>query len=313
VDSLIEQDLVRLRRCRPVCQFADNPGLDPLCIPQVDGVFERRRIQDRDIEFENRTGIDGLGTGEADHRSRSELVADQFPGVDSILIADRAARIGCGDQLSASQHFLVQHADALAGAAEALDRVGTGRIHAECVAGFANHDHTAPGGRVAPPLASSQRQRLVRHDPGLMLICDCLVLVHHPRHRLWVRVHIGGGNVALDSDVLPERAHVCPGRILEFPGGHLPRVADNGSLSAAQREINHCGLPRHPPRLGPNRIHGFVRVKPDPPFRRAACKIVLNAIPVKDARLSVVHLNREGELELALRPEQQVQGSLVQI
>ena len=90
-------------------------------------------------------------------------------------------------------------------------------------------------------------------------------------------------------------------------------IADNSPLASTQRQIRNCRFPRHPACKSPDRIRCLIRMKPDSPLGWTAGEVVLNAVSVKNTGLPGVHFDGKRKFELPLRPQQKVQGCLVEV
>ena len=72
--------------------------------------------------------------------------------------------------------------------------------------------------------------------------------VHHPSHRLFVRRHVGCGNVLLRADGREQLGREASREPLELVLRERVRVATDTALRAAVREAEQRALPRHPGR-----------------------------------------------------------------
>jgi hypothetical protein len=91
------------------------------------------------------------------------------------------------------------------------------------------------------------------------------------------------------------------------------RVADDAALAAAERDVDHRALPGHPGREGAHRVDRLLRVEADAALGGAAGVVVLDPEALEDPHLAVVHADRNGEVELALRPAQELADTFVEL
>ena len=89
------------------------------------------------------------------------------------------------------------------------------------------------------------------------------------------------------------------------------RIADHAALGAAQRDVDDGALPGHPHRQRANGVDGLLRVEADAALARAARIVVLHAEAAEDLYASVVHVARDGEVELTQRIAQKLAGSRI--
>ncbi len=124
--------------------------------------------------------------------------------------------------------------------------------------------------------------------------------VHDPGHGLAIGVHVRRGDVAVVADENRDLGCESPSQVLELVGRQLIRVDDDPALGAAERDVDHGALPRHPHRERLDLVEGHVRVVPDASFGRAAVDVVLHAVAREHPNVPVVELHRERAGELAL-------------
>ena len=108
-------------------------------------------------------------------------------------------------------------------------------------------------------------------------------------------------NVLFRTDRVDDLRDVAARQRFDLAPGHLRRVADDAALAAAERDVRHGALPRHP---GGQRRHFVERdagVIADAALRRPERDVVLNAVAGEDFDLAVVHLDRTGDRDLSLR------------
>src|SRR5205807_5204317 len=137
---------------------------------------------------------------------------------------------GVGPYIAEALH---NHAAALARQAKLLD-------------GLVAYHHHAAAGSLAASTGAADVDGLPRHHRR-----DCLahvhgIGVHHPRHDLFVGIHVGRGNVFFRSDEFDQLGGVAPRHALDFAHRHFVRIADHATLGAAEGNIDYRALPGHP-------------------------------------------------------------------
>ena len=126
------------------------------------------------------------------------------------------------------------------------------------------------------------------------------VRVHHPRHRLLVRGHVGRRDVLLRADHRQQLGGEAAREALELALRHLARVAAHAALRAAVRQAQQRALPGHPHRERGALAEGHLRVVADAALRRPEHRRVLDAVAGEDDAAAVVELDRHGEHDRAL-------------
>ena len=187
------------------------------------------------------------------------------------------------------------------------------RLEAHQLEGLAHgvDDAVAGGFRAAERPADAHG--LAGDEAGLLLAVDDFELVHHPDHVLRAGHHVGRRHVLQVAHVLRHLARPAAADRLLLAHAQVVRVADDAALAAAEGDVHHGAFPRHPRRQGPHRIERLVGVEPDAALVRAPRVVVLHAEPAEHLHLPVVHADRDGELELADGPPQELAGALVEV
>src|SRR5580704_12850778 len=143
---------------------------------------------------------------------------------------------------------------------------------------IAHHEHAASGG-LAPSARSADVDRLARHHRRYGLAGVHRISIHHPRHDLFVGVHVGRGHILFRSDEFEQLRRVAPRHALQFTHRHFVRIADDATLRAAERNVNDRALPRHPARQSTHFVQIYVWRIANPALRRPARDRMLNPIP----------------------------------
>ena len=116
----------------------------------------------------------------------------------------------------------------------------------------------------------------------------------------------GAGTSSCRPDVLEHLAHPAAAELLLLAGGHPARVADDPALAAAERDVGQRALPGHPGGQRAHGVGGLLGVEADAALGRPAQIVVLDAEAAEDLDRPVVHAHRDGEVELAHGPAQQL-------
>ena len=133
-------------------------------------------------------------------------------------------------------------------------------------------------------------------------------LVHHPRHRLRVRVHVRRGDVAVDAEDV--RDHPREAALLRL--AHQVRLTLDATLRAAERKVGDRRLPRHQRGERAHLVDVGLRVVTDAALVRAARAVVLHAVAVEHHEPAVVHANGNLNRQLAVTAAQHVPHLVVE-
>ena len=174
------------------------------------------------------------------------------------------------------------------------------RVHLQVLDGFVGDDHHAAAGGFAASARSAHVQRLAGDHRGDRLPHVHGVGVHHPRHGLFVGVHVGGGNVFLGADELDQLGGVAAGHALQFAARHVLGIADDAALGAAEGDVHDRALPGHPTGQRAHFIQRDVGSVADAALGRAARDGVLHPVAGEHFELSVVHHDRDVDDDFAI-------------
>ena len=174
------------------------------------------------------------------------------------------------------------------------------RAHVELLDRFVADDHHAAAGGLAAPARSAHIQRLAGHDGRHRLAHVHGVGVHHPRHGLLVGVDVGRGHVFLRTDELDQLGGVAARHALQLAARHVLGIADDAALGAAEGNVDHRALPRHPARQRAHFVERHIGRIANAALRRAARNRVLHPVSGEDLQLSVVHVDRDVDDDLAV-------------
>ena len=204
------------------------------------------------------------------------------------------------------QQFLAQAVREHASVAVALDRGGRlPQVDAQHHGGLAHAHHRAARRRVAAALRPAQAQRLAGDDAELVVALQETKLVHHPRHDLRRGVDVRRRHVLFQADNAPDLPHVGTAQPLQFARAHRLRVADDPTFAAAQRDVHHGALPRHPRGQRAYRVNRLRWVEADAALGGAARVVVLHAKTLEHFDRAVVHAHRQAHVQFAQRLAQQ--------
>jgi hypothetical protein len=126
-----------------------------------------------------------------------------------------------------------------------------------------------------------------------------LVLVEHPQHVLRGRHHVRRGHVHERADLARDLAHPATTDRLLLARAEVVRIADDASLAAAERNVDHRAFPGHPHRQRPHRVHGFLRVESNAALAGTARVVVLYPETAEHLHRAIVHADGNAEVVLA--------------
>ena len=130
------------------------------------------------------------------------------------------------------------------------------------------------------------------------------VRVHHPRHRLLVRRHVGRGDVLLRPDERQQLRGEAARDALDLGVRQRARVAADAALRAAVGQPQERALPRHPHGECGALAERDLRVVADAALRRPDDARVLHAVAGEDDARAVVQPDRAGDDDRPLRMAQ---------
>ena len=124
--------------------------------------------------------------------------------------------------------------------------------------------------------------------------------IHHPRHGLFVSVHIRSRDIFLRADEFHQFRGVAAGHAFELALRHFVRIANYAALGAAERNIHDCALPGHPTGKGADFIERDIGRVAHAAFGGATGNGVLYPESGEDFELAVVHGDRNVNDEFAV-------------
>src|SRR5207249_1247881 len=104
-------------------------------------------------------------------------------------------------------------------------------------------DHAAAPGCFRPTQRATELERLAGDDRryGVALVHG--IGVHDPGHGLFVRVHVGRGNVALRTDELADFSGVSASDAFELTFAQQFGLADDAALTTTEGNVDHGAFP----------------------------------------------------------------------
>ncbi len=219
--------------------------------------------------------------------------------VDAIGIVDGAMNVAEAHDLASRlvQELRGDRADV----AEALhDDPRALEGHLLRVAGLARDDKDAAPRRLDAPRAAADRDGLAGDDAMNAVAVVHGERVHDPRHDLRVGVDVGRRNIHLGADHPGDLSGVAAREPLQLGHRELRRIEDDAALAAAEGDVHHGALPRHPHRQRPHLVERDMLVVADAALGRAAIGVVLHTIAGEDLNGAVVHAHGEANGNLTL-------------
>ena len=178
---------------------------------------------------------------------------------------------------------------------------------------FARDDHHAAAGGFAAAERAAHLDRLAGDDGGRGVADVHRIGVGEPRHDLFVGVDVGRRHVLVRTDRVDDLRGVAARQRFELAHRHLGRIADHAALAAAERQLRHGALPRHPRRQRRHLVERDVRVIADAALRRSERDVVLHAVAGEDLDLAAVHLHGAGDDDLPLGVREHLPDARVKI
>ncbi len=198
--------------------------------------------------------------------------------------------------------------------AEALhDDAGRLGTEIELLDRLVAHDHDAASGGLAAAARAANIDGLAGDHRGHGLAHVHGVCVHHPRHGLFVGVHVGRGNIFFRTDELDQLRGIAAGHALQFALGHLVGIADHSTLGATEGNVDYGALPGHPTGQGADFVEGNVGRVAQAALGRTARDRVLHPEAGEDFEMAVVHHDRNVQDDLPGGIPQDLHQSLVQV
>ncbi len=166
---------------------------------------------------------------------------------------------------------------------------------------FLCHQHDAASGGILSAQGTSDFNRLAGNDSGNGISLEHAVSIHNPAHDLRIGVDVRRRNILLRTDQGKNHSGIPSRKPFELPMGKLPGVDLHPAFCSSVRDIDHCTFKGHPRRKRFHFIHVHIFVIADPAFARASGTGVLYPVALKYPDRSIVHLHRNGYLQLPFR------------
>ena len=211
---------------------------------------------------------------------------------------DAAGRVGDGEDLGAL--LLHQLRGDRPGIAEALHHHGGSlEVDAQVPGGLDDTVDSATRGRFVAAFRPAERNGLAGDDARNRVPDMHRVRVHDPGHRLGIGVDVRRGDVALGADEHLDLGRVATSQVLQLAAAELLGVDDNATLATAEGNAGDGALPGHPHRERLDLVDADVLVVADAALGRPTAEVVLNAETGEYTHASVIHLDREVDVQLA--------------
>src|ERR1700730_1317808 len=117
------------------------------------------------------------------------------------------------------------------------------RIHLKIKHGIACHKLHAACGRLESTFAAADCQRLSSNYGWYRVPLVHRKGIHHPRHDLWVGIHIRGGYVAIGANQNRDLSGIATREAFELRTGQLVRIADDAALGSSKWDIDNSTFP----------------------------------------------------------------------
>ncbi len=170
---------------------------------------------------------------------------------DPLLVAERDSLLGflvpAGNADDRPAELAVQFNGVLGDVAEPLN--GRHRVlgpQIQLLEGLADREHHAVARGFLPPQRAAHAHRLAGDEARILAAVNLLELVQHPEHVLGTGHDVRRRHVEHGPHVAGDGSHPGPTQILLFSHAEVVRIANHAALAAAQRNVHHGALPRHP-------------------------------------------------------------------
>jgi hypothetical protein len=173
-----------------------------------------------------------------------------------------------------------------------------------------NHDG-ATAGSGFPAVRAAEFDRFTGHD-GRGMAALAAVFVHHPGHGLCAGIHVRCHDVPPLPDHITDLGQVTAGQALSLSFRHRGRIDLNTTLGAAERDVHHSRLPRHQRGKGADLVEIGVLVITHAALVRAACAVVLHAVPVYRPHTAIGGAQWDLHANLAVGPGEQLTRGVAQ-
>ena len=310
-DPGVVQGRVRDRCHRMVRGLDHDLRTDLGGVPFVDHLAQRRGDEPVDREQEQIVVRDRVRARQPDDGTGLVTMLPHLLDVEARIGVDPAANVGHGDDLRA--RLGCDPRRERTHVAEPLHRDGSALERETLVPRVLLHDvHDPTPGRGLTTERSPELDRLSRHARRRVAVA-LAVGVHHPRHGLRIRVHVGSRDVAVHAEDVADHLRVAAGQLLQLGLAHHVRLALDPALRAAEREVGDRRLPRHQRRKSAHLVDVGRGVVADAALVRTASTVVLDAVAVEDHEVAVVHADGDLDLHLPVGAAQHIAHLLFQV
>ena len=191
--------------------------------------------------------------------------------------------------------------------AEALDDRGrAGRRDVQGVERAKGEEGDAVAGRLAPAQRAAGADRLAGDDlrHGHALVHG--IGVHEPGHHLLVGAHVRRHDVRPRPDEGNHLLHVAAAEVLELLGLQRARIDRDAALAAAKGKIGERAFPAHPDGERGDLADVDIGREARAALGGTQRQVMLDPVSDEDLRPIVLHADRTGDDDRALRIEQPV-------
>src|ERR1051325_5582655 len=172
------------------------------------------------------------------------------------------------------------------------------QVHPFNATRFAQCVKTTARGRFRTSLRAAERDWFAGDDAELCVTTHHRDRVHDPRHRLFVGVDVGRGNVAVWSNDRRDLESVAARESFEFGFGKTLRIANHTALAATIRNADSGALPRHPRLERLDFVERDVGMITNAALGWTTRDVVLHAITFKYLHVAAIHLHGNGNDQL---------------
>ena len=191
--------------------------------------------------------------------------------------------------------------------AEALDdRSRAARRDVQGVERPKREERHAVTSRLAPAQRAAGADRLAGDDLRHRYALIHRIGVHEPGHHLLVRAHVRRHHVRPRSYEGNHLLHVAATEVLELFGLERARIDRDAALAAAEGKIGERAFPAHPDGERGDFADVHIRGEARAALGRTERQMMLHPVANKDLRPIVLHADRAGDDDRALRIEQPV-------
>src|SRR5438874_458131 len=311
-NAFLSKDFVRCGGGGTIGAFSKDSALHPVGVATGDLILGCGRNQNFALGKHKLRGISAIGFREPGNSFSTLAVFPERFHVNAVLLVQCAIHFDHADNfVTCLRH---EAGSVRADISEPLnDDSCVFGLQPQLLDGLVTDDHDAAPSGFAASSRSTDVDRFTGHDRGDGLTHVHGVSVHHPRHDLFVGVHVGSGDVFFGADELDEFSGVTTSHAFQLAHGHLVRIANDATLCAAEWNIHYGTFPGHPTGESPHLVERDIRRIANASFRGSARYGMLHTKSGKDFEFAIVHRNRDVDDELAVGVLQNFPQAFIQI